>query len=90
MKTFDRTYSDFANESRNDRLGLCVDGFTSIYILATPYSSWSVFGTPYIFLLEMCMTSPYLFFTCIILDPRNTKSLIDIYLLPFILGLQIL
>ena len=30
--------------------------------------------------LEMCMKNPYLFLTCIILDPDNPKAKIDVYL----------
>lgn len=32
----------------------------------------------------MCMTSPYIFLTCIIPGPHNPKSLIDVYLQPLI------
>ena len=32
----------------------------------------------------MCMTSPYIFLSCVIPGPRNPKSLIDVYLQPLI------
>ncbi|XP_060186702.1 uncharacterized protein LOC132616120 [Lycium barbarum] len=89
-KHFDRTFPDFANEPRNIRLGLCADGFTPFSVSAAPYSCWPVFVTPYNLPPEMCMTSPYLFLTCIVPGPRNPKSLIDVYLQPLIHELQAL
>ncbi|XP_060189787.1 uncharacterized protein LOC132618798 [Lycium barbarum] len=83
-KHFDRTYPDFASESRNIRLGLCADGFTPYSVSAAPYSCWPVFLTPYNLPPEMCMTSPYIFLNCVIPGPRNPKVLIDVYLQPLI------
>lgn len=83
-KHFDRTYLDFASEPRNIRLGLCVDGFTPFSVSATPYSCWPIFLTPYNLSPELCLTSPYIFLNCIILGPRNPKSLTDVYLQPLI------
>ncbi|XP_070007649.1 uncharacterized protein [Nicotiana sylvestris] len=83
-KHFDRTYPDFASEPRNIQLGLCVAGFMPFSISATPYSCWPIFLTPYNLPPELCMTSPYIFLNYIILNPRNPKSLIDVYLQPLI------
>ncbi|XP_070032758.1 uncharacterized protein [Nicotiana tomentosiformis] len=83
-KRFDRTYSDYASEPRNVRLGLYADGFTPVFVSATPYSCWLVFITPYNLLPEMCMTSSYIFLSCVISGPRNPKSLINVYLQPLI------
>jgi len=83
-KHFDNVYPDFASEPRNVRLGLCSDGFTPFSNNASPYSCWPVFLTPYNLPPEMCMTSPYIFLSCVIPGPRNPKSLIDVYLQPLI------
>ncbi|XP_047271356.1 uncharacterized protein LOC124900097 [Capsicum annuum] len=83
-KYFDRTYPDFASESRNVRLGLCAYDFTPFSNSGTPYSCWPVFITSYNLLPEMCMTSPDIFLSCIIPGPRNPKCLIDVYLQPLI------
>jgi len=83
-KHFDNVYPDFASEPRNVRLGLCSDGFTPFSNNASPYSCWPVFLTPYNLPPEMCMTSPYIFLSCVIPSPRNPKSLIDVYLQPLI------
>ena len=77
---FDRTYSDFASDPHNIRLGLCADGFTPNNQFSKPYSCWSVVVTPYNLQPEMCMKDPYLFLTCIIPSPDNPKAKIDIYL----------
>ena len=83
-KHFDNVYPDFASEPRNVRLGLCSDGFTPFFKNASLYSCWPVFLTPYNLPPEMCMTSPYIFLSCVIPGPRNPKSLIDVYLQPLI------
>ncbi|XP_075091894.1 uncharacterized protein LOC107830110 [Nicotiana tabacum] len=89
-KYFDRVFPDFANEPRNIRLGLCADGFTPFSVSAAPYSCWPVFVTPLNLPPELCMTSPYLFLTCIVPGPRNLKILIDVYLQPLIDELKLL
>ncbi|XP_075091746.1 uncharacterized protein LOC142171923 [Nicotiana tabacum] len=89
-KHFDRVFPEFASEPRNFRLGLCTDGFTPFVVSGAPYSYWPVFVTPYNLPLELCMTSPYMFLTCIVPGPRNTKNLIDVYLQPLIDKLQLL
>ncbi|XP_060200955.1 uncharacterized protein LOC132629267 [Lycium barbarum] len=89
-KYFDTTYPDFAAEPRNIRLGLCSDGFTPHSVSAAPHSCWPVFLTPYNLPPELCMTSPYIFLTCIIPGPRNPKVLIDVYLQPLIDELKML
>ncbi|XP_019240825.1 PREDICTED: uncharacterized protein LOC109220814 [Nicotiana attenuata] len=89
-KHFDRVFPDFASEPRNIRLGLCADGFTPFSVSAAPYSCWPVFVTPYNLPPELCMTSPYLFLTCIVPGPRNPKSLIDVYMQPLIDELKLL
>jgi len=89
-KKFDETHPDFAAEPRNVRLGLCADGFNPFSQSATPYSCWPVIVTPYNLPPEMCMTTPYMFLTCIIPGPHNPKSRIDIYLKPLIDELKML
>ncbi|WMV55162.1 hypothetical protein MTR67_048547 [Solanum verrucosum] len=66
LKHFDNVYPDFASEPRNVRLGLCSDGFTPFSNNASPYSCWPVFLTLYNLPPEMCMTSPYIFLSCVI------------------------
>ena len=87
-KHFDQTYPHFAVGPRNVRLGLYSDGLSPFGPGTTPYSCWPVFVTPYNLSLELCMTSLYMFLTCIIPGPRNPKSKIDVYLQPLIEKLQ--
>ena len=49
-----------------------------------------MFVTPYNLPPELCMTSQYIFLTCIIPGPRNPKVLIDVYLQPLIDELNLL
>ena len=46
--------------------------------------------TPYNLPPELCMTSQYIFLTCIILGLQNSKFLIDVYLQPLIDELNLL
>ncbi|KAM3378772.1 hypothetical protein P3S68_011185 [Capsicum galapagoense] len=89
-KYFDSVYLDFASEPRYIRLGLITDGFTPFSVSTTPYSCWPVFVSPYNLLPELCMTSQYIFLTCIIPGLHNPKVLIDIYLQPLIDELNLL
>lgn len=44
---FDRVYPDFAQDTRNVRLGLCTDGFSPNISIVSPYSCFPVFMTIY-------------------------------------------
>ncbi|XP_055961463.1 uncharacterized protein LOC130015403 [Mercurialis annua] len=46
-KRFSELHTDFADETRNIRLGLCTDGFLPFGSFGTQYSSWPVIVTPY-------------------------------------------
>ena len=48
----------------------------------TPF--WPVVVTPYNLPSEMCMTTPFMFLTCVILGPKNSKNNIDVYLQPIV------
>ena len=50
----------------------------------------SIVVAPYNLPPEMCMTTPYMFLTCIIPGPTNLKNRIDVYLQPLIDELKML
>lgn len=84
-KYFDRVHPDFTAKSRNVRLGLCSDGFTSyIQSSLTAYSCWLVIVTQYNIPPEICMMKPYMFLTCLIPWPSSPKPGICVYLQPLI------
>ena len=72
------------------KLGLYADGFTSFFTSGRPYSMWPIVVTPYNLPPDVCMTTPYMFLTCIIPGPTNPKNRIDVYLQPLIDELKIL
>jgi len=72
------------------RLGLCTDDFTPFSISGISYSVWPIVVTPYNLPPEMCMTTTYMFLSCIILGPTNPKNMIDVYLQPLIDELKML
>lgn len=84
LKHFDRKYLDFASKPCNVRLGLCADGFSPFSQSGRSYSMWPVVVTPYNLPPDMCMTTPFMFLTCIIPGPSNPKNKIDVYLQPLI------
>lgn len=88
-KHFDQLYPDFSLELKNVRLGLCANGFSSFHQSETlPYSCRLVVVTPYNFLPELCMMTPYMFLTMFISSLHNPKSKIDVYLQSLINELQ--
>ncbi|KAG2389899.1 uncharacterized protein HKW66_Vig0179720 [Vigna angularis] len=88
-KHFNRKHPSFANDACNVQLGLCSYGFTPyIQASASPYLHWPMIVTLYNLPLKMCMTKPYMFYTCIVPGPSNLKSAIDIYLEPLINDLK--
>lgn len=71
-------------EPRNVRLGLCSDGFAPFSQSTSPYSCWLMIVTLYNFPPDICMTTPYMFLTLIILGHYNPKNKIHVYLQPLI------
>ena len=89
-KHFDQKYPKFAAEPQNVRLGLCADGFTPFSINGRSYSMWPIIVTPYNLPPDMYMNTPYMFLSCIILGPTNSKNRIDVCLQPLIYELKML
>ena len=65
-KHFDRIYPEFAIESQNIMLSLCVDGFAPFGKSGKSYSYWPVILTPYNLPPGICMKTPYMFLTLIV------------------------
>ena len=89
-KHFDKTYPNFAAESRNVRLGLCTDGFSPFSQFGSKYSSWPIIVTPYNLPPWMCMKTQYMFLTVVVPGPDDPTQGIDVYLQPLIEELKIL
>ena len=89
-KHFDQKYPNFAAEPRNLRLGLCANGFIPFSISGRSYFVWPIIVTPYNLPPDMCMTTPYMFISCVIPGPKNPKNRIDVYLQPLIDELKML
>lgn len=83
-KHFNTTYSDFAAEPRNVRLGLCTDELTPYTRSRGKYSCWPILLTPYNLPPSMCMKKPYMFLSLIVPGPKNPKENMDIYMQPLI------
>jgi len=66
------------------RLSLCIDGFNAYTFSVRSHSIWPVVVTPYNLPPKMCMTTPFMFLTCVIHSLKNPKNKIDVYLQPLI------
>ncbi|KAL6587746.1 hypothetical protein OROMI_000724 [Orobanche minor] len=89
-KKFDATYTEFAADARNIRLGICSDGFTPFGPAAKSYSCWPVIVTVYNLPPWLCMTDPYMFLSLFIPGPFSPGKNIDVYLRPLIDELKLL
>ncbi|XP_050233237.1 uncharacterized protein LOC126681730 [Mercurialis annua] len=87
-KHFSKLHTEFAEEIRNIRLGLCTDGFQPFGAFGQNYSSWPVILTPYNLPPGMCMKDEFMFLTVIVPGPRNPKHQMDIFLQPLIAELN--
>jgi hypothetical protein len=70
-KHFNSVYPHFSTESRNVRLGLCIDGFNPFGSFAAPYSCWPVILTVYNLPPGMCMRPEFMFLSMVIPGPSN-------------------
>ncbi|XP_065878103.1 uncharacterized protein [Euphorbia lathyris] len=82
-KHFNSTNKSFAAESRNVRLGLCVDGFQPFGQSSEEYSSWAIIVTPYNLPPGMCMKDKHMFIT-VLVPGLKPKQNVDVFLQPLI------
>ena len=83
-KEFDKKYPEFAQETRNVRLGLATDGFNPFGNMSTSYSMWHVILMPYNLPPWMCMKEPFLMMSLLIPGPNSPGNDIDVYLRPLV------
>ncbi|KAL3538401.1 hypothetical protein ACH5RR_001767 [Cinchona calisaya] len=83
-KDFDKQYPDFANDSRNVRLGLANDGFNPFDNMNNSYSMWPVILVPYNLPAYKFMREEYLMLALLIPGPRAPGKELDVFLRPLI------
>jgi hypothetical protein len=83
-KHFNSVHPHFSAESRNVRLGLCIDGFNPFGSFAASYSCWPVILTVYNLPPGMCMRSEFMFLSMVIPGPSSPGRNIDVCLRPLI------
>ena len=86
-KNFQGIHPQFAEEPRNDYLGLCTDGFNP-FGMSHNHSLWPVILTPYNLPPGMCMKTEYLFLTILNSGPKHPRASLDIFLKPLIAELK--
>ncbi|KAK9050828.1 hypothetical protein SSX86_030202 [Deinandra increscens subsp. villosa] len=87
---FDSVFPDFAQETRNIRLGLCTDGFSPNSSKGAPYSCWPVFITVYNLPPWLALKERYIQIPLIIPGPKNPTHNLDVFLQPLIEELKLL
>ena len=87
-KHFNTVHPYFVVESRNVRLGLCIDGFQPFGQSGQQYSSWPVILTVYNLPPWLCMKETSMFLTVLVPGPRNPKHKLDVFFQPLIAELK--
>ena len=83
-KLFNSVHPHFYAESRNVRLGLCIDKFNPFGSFTTPYSCWSVILTVYNLPPGMCIRLKFMFLSIVIPGLSSPGQNIDVCLRPLI------
>ncbi|XP_021745384.1 uncharacterized protein LOC110711314 isoform X2 [Chenopodium quinoa] len=87
-KEFDQKYPDFANETRNVRLGLASDGFNPFRTMSTQHSTWPVVLINYNLPPWLCLKPEFLMLSLLIPGPTSPGNDIDVYLQPLVQELK--
>nr|KAJ0201043.1 hypothetical protein LSAT_V11C600317920 [Lactuca sativa] len=87
---FDEVFPDFAQETRNIRLGLCTDGFSPNNSNGSSYSCWPVFITVYNLPPWLALKHQYILLPLIIPGPKNPRQNLDVFLQPLVHELKML
>ncbi|GJZ75666.1 putative transposon, En/Spm-like, transposase-associated domain protein [Tanacetum coccineum] len=83
-KHFDSINSDFAEEIRNVRLGLCTNGFSPNNSNSNPYSLWPIFLTINNLPPWMSLKDSYVFLSLVIPGRKRPGQNLDVFLRPLI------
>ncbi|MBV8802557.1 MAG: DUF4218 domain-containing protein [Gammaproteobacteria bacterium] len=83
-KHLDEKFPEFAQDSRNVRLGLASDGFNPFGNMSNSYSMWPVMLMPYNLPPWLCMKDDYTILSTLIPGPKAPGKDIDVYLQPLI------
>jgi hypothetical protein len=81
---FDIEFSDFANDTRNLRLGLAIDDFNPFSKKNTKYSMWPVFVVPYNLLPWECMEESNFMMALLISGLASPGKGFDLFLEPLV------
>jgi hypothetical protein len=81
-EALDRFDPEFATDPRSVRLGFSTDGFHPHNIDSSSYSCWPVFVMPYNLSSNKYLKQGFIFLALVILDPKELKKQMNIYLHP--------
>ncbi|CAM8975732.1 unnamed protein product [Rhodiola kirilowii] len=89
-KEFDQKYPDFAQDSRNVRLGLATDGFNPFGAASLSHSTWPIVVMPYNLPPSMCMKKEFNILAILISGPKSPGKCLNVFMQPLIDELNIL
>jgi hypothetical protein len=87
-KEFDKEHVQFAQNSRNVRLGLASDGFNPFGNMSTSYRMWLLVLVSYNSSPWRCMEDLYMIMSLLIPGPKAPGNDIDVYMQPLVDDLQ--
>ncbi|KAL9683648.1 hypothetical protein QQ045_015473 [Rhodiola kirilowii] len=83
-QTFDKEFLEFANEKRNVRLGLGIDGFNPIRASSLSHSRWLIVLIPYNVPLHGCMKKELNILCMLISGPKSLGKCLNVFMRPLI------
>jgi hypothetical protein len=83
-RKIDRKYKDFAEESRNIRFGLSIDGFNPFGEFSSGHSTWPMTLCMFNLPSWMCMKRKFIMMLVLIQGPKQPGNDIDVYLRPLV------
>ena len=89
-RAIDREFPEFANEARNLRFALSIDGMNPFGEQSTSHSTWPVTLCIYNLPPWLCMKRKFIMMPILIQGPRQPGNDIDVYLKPLVEELLVL
>ena len=89
-RKIDRTYTDFALDVRNIRMGLSTDGINPFGEMSSGHNTWPATLCIYNLPPWLCMNQKFIMMLVLIPGPKQPRNDIDVYLKPLVEELLLL
>ncbi|WVZ64046.1 hypothetical protein U9M48_013623 [Paspalum notatum var. saurae] len=89
-RKIDRSYPDFAEDTRNIRFGLSMDGMNPFIEMSSSHNTWHVTLCMYNLPPWLCLKQKFIMIPALIQGPKQLGNDIDVYLQPLVEELLLL